>query len=120
MNFVHEIDSHGWKTFHRLVCINTESERIEGTWALHEHPAFLSGKELSGENESDMTPSAGYFALTDYYTSGGSMVAAYTAYPDGRVTEVIQFTTHELTQEEHAAAQASDGEANDDEFALKA
>jgi hypothetical protein len=119
MNLIHEFDAHGWKTFHRLVWISPEGKRVEGTWALFEHPAFISAKELSGDQESSMTPAAGYFALTDYYTAEGSMVAGYSSSSLGS-SEPITVTSYELTQAEHEAAQAADGEANDDEFALKA
>jgi len=124
MKFIHEFDSHGWKTYHRLVWLNPLGERIEGGWALYEAPAFLSVEEMGGKREPELTPPVGYFALTDYYTSGGSMVAAYSALKSvaNYVTDV---TVHELTKEEHLAEQAADGEADegeagDNEFVLKA
>lgn len=119
MNFTHEFDGHGWKTYHRLVWLNPEGKRVEGPWALYEHPAFISSKEMSGGQEADMTPSTGYFALTDYYTMNGPLVAGYSNAPLG-LSELIKVTQYELTKEEHEAEQASEGEADDDEFALKA
>lgn len=119
MNFTHEFDTHGWKTFHRLVYVDPHGARVVGNWALYEHPAFISSKEMSGGQETDMTPATGYFALTDYYTENGPLVAGYSRAPLGS-SALIEVTEYELTKDEHEAEQASDGEADDDEFALKA
>jgi hypothetical protein len=113
MKFIHEFDPHGWKTYHRLVWINPQGERIAGDWALYEAPAFFSVKHIAGEAETDMFPDVGYFALTDYFTGSGSRVSAYSSR-----TLAIEVTQHEFTKEEHAEAQAAEGEADDDTFAL--
>lgn len=117
MKFTHEFDSHGFKTFHRLVWVNPHGERIAGDWALYEAPAFLSVEEIGGREESEMTPRTGFFALTDYYTSNGSLVAAYSAFRGGPAGS-FEVAVHELTEEEHKAEQAAEGEADDAEFAL--
>jgi hypothetical protein len=121
--FIHEFDSWGWKTYHRLVWIDGD-KRIEGDWALFEQPAFLSLGRMKNQPEADMVPGVGYFALTDYFTSTGSKIGSFrlgVSLFDGAILS----REHDLTKEEHEAAQASEGEADvddeadDQEFALK-
>jgi len=116
VKFVQEFDSSSLNAMHRLVLVEDDGTRIEGSFSLCIEPAFLYDEQIVGDPVPEH-PTSGWISTTDCYEGEFPRVARFST---ANVTTVETANVSVLSERRQVpVGEEAELEACDETFALK-